>query len=133
MQRHGRDVIEGADVAVPVPLHPRRRRHRGFNQAHDLARALGLPVERMLWRVRNTRSQTELPAGERRVNVRDAFACAGRHRLGPSPGPKGRSILLVDDVTTTGATLEACAHVLRQEGAREVRAVTAARVVNSEP
>jgi ComF family protein len=128
-------LLQGADVAVPVPLHPRRERDRGFNQADDLARQLGLPVSPLLQRVRFTTSQIELPAEARHQNVRDAFRL---NRL-PTPGSHLRQayggqarlpavIVLVDDVSTTGATLEACARVLKRGGVLEVRALTAARV-----
>jgi ComF family protein len=121
-----RMVLDGADVAVPVPLHASRRRERGFNQALDLARGLGLPVARALRRVRATRSQTELSVAERHQNVSHAFApsrIVWRRRAVDK-----KVVLLVDDVSTTGATLHACAVVLKEMGAREVRAVTAAKV-----
>jgi ComF family protein len=124
-------VLDGADVAVPVPLHPSRRRRRGFNQALDLARGLGLPVTRALRRIRATDSQTGLSAEARHKNVRGAFAPS---RLPwRSSAIEGRIVVLVDDVSTTGATLEQCARVLNAMGALEVRAVTAARVVTSRP
>ena len=122
-------VLDAADVAVPVPLHPSRQRQRGFNQALDLARGLGLPVRRALRRIRATDSQTGLSAEKRHQNVRGAFASSRlpwRRR-----SIEGRVVVLVDDVSTTGATLEACARVLKEMGALEVRAVTAARVVTS--
>jgi len=138
MAVHGRDVLAGADVAVPVPLHPRRLRERGFNQADDLARGLGVPVRRALCRVRATRPQVDLPAAARAENVRGAFATGRRwgavvSGLSPGAPPRlaGRVIVLVDDVTTTGATLEACAQALYGAGAKEVRALTAARVVTA--
>lgn len=117
------DVLADADVAVPVPLHPSRRRQRGFNQAEDLARHVGLPIVAALRRVRRTTPQADLPAGKRHGNVRGAFA----------PGKDSdlisrRVVVLIDDVSTTGATLDACARVLKECGAREVRALTAARV-----
>lgn len=124
-------VLDGADIAVPVPLHASRRRERGFNQALDLARGLGLPVSRSLRRVRMTESQTGLSGPDRRRNVRGAFA-PSRLRSRRTP-VHGRVVVLVDDVSTTGATLEACAGVLRAIGAAEVRAITAARVVSSQP
>jgi ComF family protein len=119
-----RVVLEGADVVVPVPLHPSRRRSRGFNQALDLARHLGPPVVRAIARTRATPSQTGLPAAQRHRNMRNAFAPAWR-----APDVTGMIVVLVDDVSTTGATIDACARVLIEMGAREVRAVTAARVV----
>ena len=133
MREHAADVLAGADVAVPVPLHWTRRRERGFNQAELLARELGLPVMAALRRTRRTRPQVELPAPDRLTNVAGAFALrrrdAWRMRRGRRRHPlAGRTVVLVDDVCTTGATLEACARVLEQAGAVSVRAVTAARV-----
>lgn len=124
MRQRGADVLAGAACVVPVPLHRSRRRHRGFNQAADLARRLQLPVVHALKRVRPTPTQTGLPAAQRHRNVRGAFALArGMDALA------GSIVVLVDDVSTTGATLEACARVLKEAGAIEVRAITAARVV----
>lgn len=130
MADRGRDILRGADAVVPVPLHRRRERERGFNQAADLARGLGLPVWLMLQRVAPTRAQVALPAEERHHNMRDAFAIRRRRwggRVRP-PDLHGKVIVLVDDVMTTGATLDACARVVRGAGARDVRALTAARV-----
>lgn len=122
------DVLDGADCLVPVPLHPRRWRARGFNQAADLARTLPLPVVDALARTRATRSQTDLPAARRHGNVRGAFAPAGSpNRRASARLVRHRCVVLIDDVTTTGATLQACAAVLRAAGAREVRALTVAR------
>jgi ComF family protein len=118
------ELLDGVDVAVPVPLHPRRRRARGFNQAEEIAKHLGVRWADALRRTRHTPSQTDLPAARRHANVRGAFAVGRRHRL------TGLCVLLVDDVSTTGATLEACARVLRDAGVREVRALTAARVAS---
>ncbi|HUQ87014.1 MAG TPA: ComF family protein [Vicinamibacterales bacterium] len=127
MRITGARILEGADVVVPVPLHPRRQYQRGFNQADDLARHLGLPVVPLLQRVVFTQSQIELPKDQRRDNVRHAFAFRPDPRsLIPDPCV----VVLVDDVSTTGATLDACALVLKTVGVTEVRALTAARVVN---
>jgi ComF family protein len=134
----GRDVVEGADAVVPVPLHWIRRHERGFNQAALLAAGLGLPLCHALRRVRRTRPQVELPAGKRQLNVGGAFALARRYRwswLNVIRPPRvrrlhGLTLVLVDDVSTTGATLDACARVLKDAGAHEVRALTAARVVS---
>ena len=128
MRRAGADIVTGADIAVPVPLHPARRRERGFNQAADLASHLGLPVVHALSRVRATPSQTTLHAAARMANVDGAFRAARR-----ASDVRGATVLIVDDVRTTGATLEACAIVLREAGARDVLALTAARVESSQP
>jgi ComF family protein len=123
----GAALLESADAVVPVPLHPWRRIRRGFNQADDLACQLNLPVVHALWRRRPTAPQTGLHAAARRRNVRRAFAispflsAASRKRL------RDACVVLVDDVRTTGATLDACATVLREIGVREIRALTVAR------
>jgi len=118
-------VRSPADVIIPVPLHAKRLRERGYNQAALLARELGkgvgLPVlEDALVRVRETSPQVDLNAEERKENVRGAFHC-------PADQLAGKSVLLVDDVYTTGATLEACNLALRQRGVRAVWALTLAR------
>ena len=119
----GADLIQSCDAVVPVPLHPARRRQRGFNQAADLANHIGLPVFRALKRTRHTATQTALPAAERQANVAGAFVAVRQARH-----IRDRAVLLIDDVRTTGATLEACAQALMEAGAREVYALTAARV-----
>jgi ComF family protein len=126
MQARGADVLRGANAAVPVPLHPSRRRERGFDQASDLARQVGLPVVHALRRIRPTAVQASLPAARRHGNVRGAFAVRSA-----VAALNGRIVVLVDDVSTTGATLEACARALAEAGVREVRALTAARVVSA--
>jgi ComF family protein len=130
VSEHCGAVLAGADAVVPVPLHRRREWTRGFNQADAIAGALGLPVWRLLRRTRHTAPQSTLAAPERRRNVHGAFAlrrrlCSGRRRTALS----GACLVLVDDVSTTGATLDACAEVLKTSGAREVRALTVARAV----
>ncbi len=127
LTRCGAELIEGADVAVPVPLHPARRRARGFNQAEELAGPMPLPMLHALERIRRTPSQTDLPEAQRFGNVRGAFVIRRRANV------QGSVVVLVDDVSTTGATLDACARVLLDAGAREVRALTAARVVSRRP
>jgi len=124
MRRRCADLLAGAACVVPVPLHPSRRRYRGFNQAADLARRLELPVVHALRRIRATPTQTGLPAAQRHRNMRGAFALTRTGRA-----VRGSVVVIVDDVSTTGATLEACARVLKEAGAAEVRALTAARVV----
>jgi ComF family protein len=129
MRAAGADVLAGADFVVPVPLHPSRQRERGFNQARELARHLGLPMLAALVRTRRTAAQADLPAARRRSNVRGAFACQGAHKEEGHGihGIHGRVLVLVDDVATTGATLNACAEELLDAGATEVRALVAAR------
>ncbi len=124
MRERGTFVLEHAAAVVPVPLHPSRRRQRGFNQAADLARHIGLPVASILRRTRATADQTTLAAGQRHGNVRGAFAVTADAKAW-----SGRIVVLIDDVSTTGATLEACARPLLECGVAEVRALTAARVV----
>ncbi len=124
LEVHGADVLDGADCCVPVPLHRSRQRSRGFNQAAEIARHLPIAMNHLLTRVRATPSQTDLPAARRHANVRNAFAVRRRADV------TGRVVVLVDDVSTTGATLHACARVLLAAGAREVRALTVARVVS---
>lgn len=113
-----------ADVLVPVPLHPDRLRERGFNQSALLAQAIArddLPVlEGCLVRQRPTQVQMTLGHEERKRNVAGAFACQD-DRL------RGRKVLLIDDVCTTGSTLEACSLTLREAGAASVWALTLAR------
>lgn len=121
MRASGSAVLAGADAVVPVPLHPLRRLYRGFNQSGLIARHLGLPVVQALRRTRWTDSQTRLSAGGRQRNMRRAFRARTRHDIA------GRTLVLVDDVRTTGATLDACAGVLREAGAAEVRGLVVAR------
>ncbi len=118
------ELVSAADLLVPVPLHPRRLRRRGFNQAILLARTfpdlpLGLEV---LVRRRPTLPQVKLSPQERQLNVKGAFAV-------PDPSAvKGKSVLMVDDVFTTGATVKECARALHRAGVARVDVLTVARV-----
>src|SRR5262249_32975121 len=116
----------GAQVVVPVPLHWQRRWRRGYNQAAVLARALasGLPIpcrERWLQRIRATPIQADLPPSARRENVRGAF------RAVTDPRWKDRTVLLVDDVLTTGSTAHEAARALRAAGAARIVVAVLAR------
>lgn len=114
------------DLVAPVPLHRKRLRQRGFNQAYLLVRHWQLPegtavVRDLLTRTRNTVPQTGMNRRQRRINIKDAF-CVTR----PGQGA-GKRVLLVDDVLTTGATAEACAGALVRDGAQRVDVLTLAR------
>lgn len=131
MARTGGDAVRGTDALIPVPLHPSRLRKRRFNQSLLLARAVsraagGVPVDaHLLARARRTPSQGGQGTKARKRNVAGAFAVrqAARGRV------KGGVFTLIDDVHTTGATLDACARALLRAGAADVRALTLARVV----
>ena len=128
MRVSGADLIREVDYAIPVPLHPWRRLGRGFNQASDLAHQLHVPVVDALRRVRATIPQSGLSAASRQRNMRTAFRGPGQGwEFRKTPSLKNRVLVLVDDVRTTGATLDACARELKASGASEVRALTAAR------
>lgn len=114
---------------VPVPLHRKRFQHRHFNQAEEISRVLsahtGLPVVRMLARIRATEHQTALTRSQRLENLRGAFVitAAGRRRMEQFPA----GAVLVDDVLTTGSTVDECAKILRRAGFQKVVAVTVMR------
>jgi ComF family protein len=127
MREAGASILAGADAVVPVPLHRGRERRRGFNQARLLARHLGPPVVDALRRTRRTAAQADLPAARRHANVRGAFEWRRQAAV------EGLTLVLIDDVSTTGATLAACAAPLIAAGAAEVRALTAARAATRSP
>jgi len=139
MARAGAELLASADLVAPVPLHWRRLLVRRYNQAALLARVLAREANReagpesgahqvvpdLLRRRRWTGSQAGLKARERRSNVRQAFDVHPRWRARAA----GKTVLLVDDVLTTGATVEACTRALERAGVRHVDVLTLARVV----
>jgi ComF family protein len=128
-----RPILTEEFLIVPVPLHRARRRSRRFNQAELIARAamrelrdVPLSLDPVLVRTRFTESQTGFTREQRRRNLRGAFAVPDPARV------KGRRVLLVDDVLTTGATADECSRILLRAGARQVLVATAARAVSLE-
>jgi len=116
------------DLIIPVPLHRARHRERGFNQSEVLAegvsQAIDLPLaKQILKRKKNTRDQTYLNAQQRTENVRDAFVVTQPEKI------NNKAVILIDDVITTGATLNECARMLEETGAKIIFAVTLAVVV----
>lgn len=115
------------DMIIPVPLSPSKKQERGYNQSALLAWPLA-KFKHIVYRpdaierIRNTRPQVELSASERRENVKAAF-------LATESLVTGKRVLVIDDVTTTGATIQACSQALRNAGAAEVYAMTLARAV----
>ncbi|MEM7582483.1 MAG: ComF family protein [Acidobacteriota bacterium] len=124
------DRLTTCELVVPVPLHWRRYLSRGYNQsaaiARPLAKRLGLPFENALRRCRATPAQSRLSRAERTGNLQGAFRIRRRARC------RGRHVLLIDDVVTTGTTLDAAARCLLAAGASSVSAVTAARTPDSQ-
>jgi ComF family protein len=131
MADHWHSYPMPSDLLAPVPLHPVRQRERGYNHADLLARALGdmisLPVETTGFkRVRHTRPQVGLDAADRRGNVQGAFVYQSRR----DDAISGRCVVVIDDVCTTGSTLEACSLALKTAGASAVWGFTLARAVH---
>jgi len=113
-------------VLIPVPLHRRKLKWRGFNQAEEIAKRLSLVLKiplipDVLFKIKETQPQVELTAEMRKENVKGVFVCRNENSI------KNKKILLVDDVFTTGATMEECARVLKDGGAKEVWGVAVAR------
>jgi len=130
MLRAGSNLVAESDVIVAVPLHKRRFLARRYNQSAELGRAIahetGLAFEPgALRRVKPTRQQVGLSANERKLNVRGAFSVPPEREIAVA----GRTVLLVDDVYTTGATIIAATRALKRAGAAEVNVLTFSRVV----
>ena len=118
-------LFQGIDYLIPVPLHPRREKQRGYNQSLMIAQGIhevtGIPIgDKYLIRAIYTSTQTKKSAEERHKNVKDIFEVRFAEEL------EGKHILLIDDVLTTGATLESCAHQLENIPGITISAATAA-------
>jgi ComF family protein len=125
-----KDIIDYVDIIIPVPLHPKRLRKRKYNQASLLANGLGkrtnkIVMHEILQRKINTRPQVGLLGKERLKNVKDAFCVNEKFQN----EIRGKNILLIDDVMTTGATLNNCAKILLKHSAKDVYVATVARTV----
>jgi competence protein ComFC len=121
----GAEQYRTADLILSVPLHPARKRERGYNQAQLLGQALGSLLdkpspENIITRARHTQTQTKLNKQQRLENVRDIFTVRKPEQV------KGKTVILIDDVLTTGATIGSCAGTLLNNGASQVLALTAA-------
>jgi ComF family protein len=132
LERAGREILARADIIAPVPLHPRRLWRRRYNQAALISSELSgrhhlLDAPDLLLRKRMTRSQGGLSATARRRNVRGAFTVNDIYRQAVT----GQNVIIIDDVFTTGATVEACARALKLAGAETVSVLVVARVVRS--
>ena len=120
------EIWWGVDAVVPVPLHPKRKKYRGFNQAFVLAKIIAREKDKALImncliKAKNSPPQTIVEAYERGKNIKEAFAVKKARNI------KDKVILLVDDVYTTGATVKECCDTLLQAGAKEVRIITLAQ------
>jgi ComF family protein len=132
MARAGRELLDGADALIPVPLHWRRLWARRFNQSALLAKAIGaetgvMIADAALKRIKATAQQVGLTQAERAQNVQGAFRVAGDRKAEVA----GRRLVLVDDVLTSGATSDACARALLRAGAKSVDLLVFARVVDA--
>ena len=133
MMRAGADLVEDADLILPVPLYRTRLFSRRFNQSAELARWIGrlsgVPFDgETLERIRPTRPQVGLSGAARRRNLKGAFRVAEKRRA----RLEGARVVIVDDVITSGSTVEACARTLIGGGAAEVRVLALARVVTGD-
>ena len=122
------EIFKNVDMIAPVPLHWKRRFRRQYNQSALLGKALGkqknIPFEPLvLKRIKNTESQGHKHQKQRQLNVKGAFKVIKPNLI------FGKTVLLIDDVMTTGATINECAKVLRRAGAKEVKVLTVYRVI----
>jgi ComF family protein len=118
-------ILKQADAIIPIPLHPARQRERGYNQTEllglELSRQTGIPIINALKRKKNTKSQTTLDPAKRRENMRGAFAVKDNSTI------QNKKVILIDDVITSGATINSATQTLLNGGAKEVYGLVIAR------
>lgn len=122
-KKYHSDFLKGIDCIVPVPMYRAKEKKRGFNQAvllsKEISKQTGIPmIKNLLLRTKKTKAQSGLTPKERENNIRDAFA------MNPKFSAEGKTFLVVDDIYTTGSTLQACARMLSEAGAKEVFGLT---------
>ena len=119
---------EACDIVVAIPMHPKKLRRRGYNQAQllaeDIATALALPFHGCLHKIKNSKTQHELKGKERRNAQKGSYACDPLH---------GEKVLLVDDICTTGETMKECARMLKEAGASQVIGLAIAKTLTYDP
>jgi ComF family protein len=119
--------IDNSFIIVPVPMHPKKKRRRGFNQSEEIAKIISqstnIPLSTTLIKIKETKPQMELNRIERMENIKNCFAINNEKEI------ENKTILLLDDVYTTGTTIEECAKVLKENGAKEVWGLTIAREI----
>ena len=119
--------IDNSFIIVPVPMHPKKKRRRGFNQSEEIAKIISqstnIPLSTTLIKIKETKPQMELNRIERMENIKNCFAITNKKEI------ENKTILLLDDVYTTGTTIEECAKVLKENGAKEVWGLTIAREI----
>jgi ComF family protein len=119
--------IDNSFIIVPVPMHPKKKRRRGFNQSEEIAKIISqstsIPLSTTLIKIKETKPQMELNRIERMENIKDCFAIKNEKEI------ENKTVLLLDDVYTTGTTIEECAKVLKENGAKEVWGLTIAREI----
>jgi len=120
------NIIWDKSILIPIPIHIKRQKHRGYNQSEELALQLSqiikVPVvSDVLFKIKNTQPQAELKKLQRIENIKNAFVVKNKHKL------KNKKVFLIDDIYTTGSTMSACADVLKKSGAKQVWGITIAR------
>lgn len=119
--------IDKSFIIIPTPMHIKKKRRRGFNQSEEIAKiiseATGIPLSTTLIKTKETKSQMELNKTERTENIKNCFAVVNKKEI------ENKIVLLLDDVYTTGMTMNECARVLKENGARELWGLSVAREI----